>query len=143
MTAQHIVLTSEDKDKLLALVELAAHPKNALDRAAFKKLAGEIERATVVELDALPKKVVTMNTVVDVEDMDGGEVLRLTLSWPEEADPAKGHVNVLAPLGVALLGTHAGDEIEWAVPAGMRRYRIAKIIYQPEAASNKKARAKK
>lgn len=143
MTAERIVLTSEDKDKLMALVESAEHPKNALDRAAFKKLAGEIDRAEVVEPDALPKKVVTMNTIVEVEDMDGGEMLRLKISWPEDVDPEKGHINVLAPLGVALLGTHAGDEIEWPVPAGMRRFRIAKIVYQPEAARNKKPRQKK
>lgn len=45
-------------------------------------------------------------------------------------------ISVLAPLGTALLGYRAGDTVEWDVPAGRRRYRIVKVVHQPEAAGN-------
>jgi regulator of nucleoside diphosphate kinase len=35
-----------------------------------------------------------------------------------------------------MLGYRAGDVFEWDVPAGKRRLKVAKILYQPEASGN-------
>jgi len=36
-----------------------------------------------------------------------------------------------------VLGYAEGDTIEWSVPAGKRRLRIEKILFQPEADGNR------
>jgi regulator of nucleoside diphosphate kinase len=40
---------------------------------------------------------------------------------------------VLTPLGSALLGSRAGDVIDWHFRHGWRRMRIERVVYQPEA----------
>jgi len=42
-------------------------------------------------------------------------------------------ISVLAPIGTAILGYKVGDIIEWNVPAGVRKLKIKKIVYQPES----------
>jgi len=47
-----------------------------------------------------------------------------------------GKISVLVPLGTALLGFRKGDVVEWKVPGGLRKFKIKKVLYQPEAAGN-------
>ena len=39
----------------------------------------------------------------------------------------------MAPIGMALIGYRVGDVIEWQVPGGVRRLKVVKTIFQPEA----------
>jgi regulator of nucleoside diphosphate kinase len=42
----------------------------------------------------------------------------------------------LAPIGTAVLGYRLGDTIEWKVPAGLKKFKVEEIVYQPEAAGD-------
>jgi regulator of nucleoside diphosphate kinase len=75
-----------------------------------------------------------MNSEVALRDLDTGEELVLTLVFPAAANAEARRVSVLAPLGTAVLGYRARDVIEWQVPGGMRRLRVERVLYQPEAA---------
>jgi regulator of nucleoside diphosphate kinase len=35
-----------------------------------------------------------------------------------------------------MLGYRVGDEFEWNVPGGLRRMKVTKVDYQPEAAGH-------
>jgi regulator of nucleoside diphosphate kinase len=65
--------------------------------------------------------------------MDSGEEVIYTLTYPAEADLAEGRISVLAPVGTAILGYSVGDVVEWTVPCGIVRYKIEKILFQPQA----------
>jgi regulator of nucleoside diphosphate kinase len=71
-----------------------------------------------------------------VRDLDTDECEVYTLAYPEEADLAQGTLSVLAPLGTALLGTRAGQIVHVRAPGGVRRLRVERIVYQPEAAGD-------
>jgi regulator of nucleoside diphosphate kinase len=77
-----------------------------------------------------------MNSSIEVRDLDSGEIYDFELCYHRDADGCNGKLSVLAPLGLALLGTRVGDIVEWPVPAGMRRLKILKVLYQPEAAGD-------
>ena len=62
-----------------------------------------------------------MGCEVEFRDDKSGKVHNVTLVYPEEADISAGKINVLTPIGTALLGVRAGDSIEWETPAGERR----------------------
>jgi regulator of nucleoside diphosphate kinase len=68
--------------------------------------------------------VITIHTRLQVLDLVSGERRELTLVLPHESDASAGRISVLAPLGTALLGYRAGDEVEWLMPGGLRRLRI-------------------
>ncbi len=135
MTSQTIVLTSSDQAKLEELIAAGRTRRQVRDKGALDELAREVARALIVSPNDIPSNVVTMDSVVDAVDLETNEPLRLTVSWPEDSDFESGRVNVLAPLGMALLGASEGSEVEWPVPDGKRRIRLTSVVYQPESGS--------
>ena len=132
MRDQTIILTWPDHAELTNLVEEQRYRANQHDGTAFERLAVELARAKLVASQDVPFNVVTMNTSFRARDLDTKEKLNLTLSWPDEADPFNNCINVLAPLGMALLGCRVGQNVVWSTPGGRRRLCVEEIIYQPE-----------
>jgi regulator of nucleoside diphosphate kinase len=99
-------------------------------------LRAGLKRSRVVGAESVPDGVVTMNSKVRVRDLKSGESETYTLVFPDDADINDGRLSVLAPLGTALLGAEAGDVVEFAAPAGVRRLKVEKVLYQPEAAGH-------
>ncbi|OQA28637.1 MAG: Regulator of nucleoside diphosphate kinase [Verrucomicrobia bacterium ADurb.Bin345] len=135
MNNQTIVMTTTDHADLDELIRANGRRSGLLDGPALSRLAVELARARLVSPEELPPDVVSMGAVVKVRDMDTRERMQLTVVWPEDANPHEGCINVLAPLGMALLGARVGDEIEWPVPEGKRRLRVDAVIFQPKAVS--------
>lgn len=95
-------------------------------------LAEELELATVVPTDRIPKDVVTMNSRLIYADESTGATREVELVYPNESDPMAGRISVLAPVGCALLGLSAGQSIDWNLPSGqVHRLRVERVIFQP------------
>jgi regulator of nucleoside diphosphate kinase len=105
-------------------------------RREVNRLRRELDRARIVASREVSDRVVTMNSEVVLRDLDSGQEFICRLSFPDEANVEAGRLSVLAPVGTAILGYREGNVIEWEVPAGTRRIRIEKILYQPEAAGD-------
>ena len=56
-----------------------------------------------------------------------GEEETFSLVGPTEANPAAGRISSSSPIGAALLGAAAGDEVEAIVPSGRLRFRILEV----------------
>jgi len=126
-----IVLSRFDRDRLERLLEKVG------PRADLDALREEIERAEVVEPEAMPRDVVTMNSVVRFVDEESGRESEIVLVFPGHADVESRRISVLAPVGSALLGLSVGDSIDWPLPNGRtRRLRVVAVAYQPEAAGD-------
>ncbi|NLE10202.1 MAG: nucleoside diphosphate kinase regulator [Actinobacteria bacterium] len=134
MEQRAIYITEQDLERLRKLVTQQRASEGS--SAYLRKLQGELEKAAVVEPSAVPADVVTMRSTVELLDLDTGAKEIRTLVFPDEADVEQAKVSVLAPIGTAMLGYRVGDTFEWKVPAGTRRLKISRIIYQPEAAGD-------
>jgi len=133
MHRQAILVTEADMVRLHGL--LAAQERGGeRDQEHLQALRAELASAAVVESDEVPADVVTMHSRVGVCDLERDTHTSYTLVPPTEADALAGRLSVLAPLGTALLGRRAGEEIVVRSPAGERRLRLEGILYQPEAA---------
>ena len=84
-------------------------------------LNDELDRAIVVSVEQVPEDVVTMYARCAYRDGQSGVVREVELVYPDEADSALGRISVLSPVGSALLGLRAGQEIAWDFPDGSRR----------------------
>jgi transcription elongation factor GreA len=62
-----------------------------------------------------------------VEVADDGEVVAYQLVNPCEANLAEGRVSIASPVGQALIGHAAGDEVVVEAPAGQRRLRVVAV----------------
>lgn len=128
---QSILMTIEDHVRLSRLVEQLEDATR--ERASVDALEDELARARVVSPSDLPPDVVTMDSELLLVDVDTGEEIRMRVVFPGAADIERGRVSVLAPVGLAVLGSREGEELKWPTPSRVRRFRIARVTYQPEA----------
>jgi regulator of nucleoside diphosphate kinase len=129
-----IYVTPADKERLTALLE-SRRNSDREDGRTLEALEEELQRAVVIEAEQLPPDVVTLDSHVQLTDLDSGEQLLITVVLPPRANADAGRISVLAPLGMAVLGNRSRDVIEWEVPRGRRRLRVQDVLYQPEAAA--------
>lgn len=103
--------------------------------AAAGTMQDLLESSELVASRAVPPSVVTMCSHVLLQDPAGdAPAYQLTLCYPHQAEPARGFVSVLSPVGSALLGRRAGETASWTGPGGRRgAARILDVLFQPEA----------
>jgi regulator of nucleoside diphosphate kinase len=130
-----ICITDTDHARLRSMMK-SLRSGGDVFRGYIRQLDGELARARFVPANEVDPDVVTMNSRVEVRDLDDDELSEFELAYHRDADGCNGRVSVLAPLGMALLGTRVGDLVEWPVPAGLRRLKVEQILYQPEAAGD-------
>ena len=131
----HIYITDTDRrrlEKLLSTKEIHA----GKDRKHLENLKQELDNAKVVESKKIPADIVTMNSQVQLTNLDTLETLTWTLVFPWNANIDQGKISILAPVGTALIGGKAQDVVEFEVPSGHTRLRIDEVLYQPEAAGD-------
>ena len=124
MATRKLCVTRFDKSRLEELIAVAKEFGDQT-RKDLELLAGELERAEAVVSKNVPADVVTMNSKVVLRDLDTSEEMTYMLVFPSDADIEEGAISVLAPVGTAILGYAKGDVVEWPVPSGLRRIRIA------------------
>lgn len=135
MKEREIHITNFDYQRLKELLKVAKEFKYQ-DRNDLKKIENELARAMIVDSRDMPPNVVTMNCKVELLDLDKNKKMTYTLVFPSEADINQGKISILAPIGTAILGYRVGDTVIWQVPAGQRRIKIQRILYQPEASGD-------
>ena len=133
-TEPSIHITRFDKSRLTQLLE--SLDSSAGIREEIEDLEQELARGTEVDSHEVAPDVVTMNSTVRVTDLDTAGTHVYTIVFPADADFERGRISILSPIGTALLGYRAGDEVTWETPRGTRRLRIEALIYQPEAAGD-------
>jgi regulator of nucleoside diphosphate kinase len=125
-----ITLSTFDSERLERLAVAAA---DKFPRTA-DFLAREIGRANVVDSAHLLPGLITMGSKVEYRDDTTGQVRRVTLVFPHEADLNTGKISVLTPIGAALIGLSVSQTIEWQSPAGGWRALTILRVSAPAAA---------
>ena len=122
MTVRETVVSTDDVVLLSALVEHAERRKEA-ERAPKHagRTGGNCTPATA-----------TMNTRVEFEDLDSGQRESVWLVHPVGADARAGRISVLSPVGRALLGKRAGQDVEVMLPSGDARDLMVIAVHEED-----------
>lgn len=107
----------------------AARERQGMLEARINYIEFRMPQLDVIDLNSMDGEKVMFGATVEIEDVDTGESRTYTLLGPDEADPAKGSISVLSPVGRALLGKYEGDEVAVDVPRGRVQYEIVSISY--------------
>lgn len=108
----------------------------SISNSEAEKLQQELDAAKIVEPEAIPSNVVTMNSIVKLSFLNNDKKIQFQIVYPEQANIKENKISIFSPIATALIGYKVSDEVEWIVPAGLTRIRIDEIIYQPEAAGD-------
>jgi regulator of nucleoside diphosphate kinase len=123
-------LTHIDYVRLTRLASLS-------EREAAGAVQALLENSDLVASAAVPATVVTMHTQVLLQGDTGTAPHKVTLCYPDDAEPSQGFISVLSPLGASLLGLRVGDVAQWRTPlGGERRAHIVEVLFQPEASGD-------
>lgn len=99
----------------------------------IQRLERKLYHAEIIEPEAAPGNLVTMNSEVIIDDLTKAERNSIRLVY--QISPLYGsQASILAPLGTALLGMKVNDTAHYTLRDGSTRtIRVAGILFQPEA----------
>ena len=108
----------------------AARERQGMAEARIKYIESRLALYQIIDLDTLNGEKVIFGATVDLEDVDSGEAKVYTILGPDEADPSKGSISFLSPVGQALLGREEGDEVSVEIPRGRVTYEITGVSFK-------------
>jgi regulator of nucleoside diphosphate kinase len=135
---KEIIVTTRDHAELSSVIAVTGKVSHRV-KWELRLLENELNRARIVAPEKVPPDVITINTRAEFLDLETGERMEFTVVLPIDANINDGKISVLAPLGTAMLGYRIGDEFVWHVPHGLRRLKVIKLHFQPEASLKKAA----
>jgi transcription elongation factor GreA len=95
-----------------------------------RELESMIQNAIIIPDHSRAKQkssVVELGSMVKVQRAGGKKPEAYTIVGSTEASPTEGKISNESPLGKALLGKSVDDEVEFAVPAGVQRFKILTV----------------
>ncbi len=107
----------------------AAKEKQSLIEGRIAELQGKLARARIVDIKTLKTDKIVFGATVRVFDLQKEHSLTFQIVGEDEAihDPSK--ISFNSPLGKALIGKEAGDEVIVKAPKGDLKYEIEDIEY--------------
>jgi regulator of nucleoside diphosphate kinase len=131
---KHAALSATD-DTILSSNDFARLEIMALDEGGTtrERILAKLDAGTVASGENIASNVATIGSVLRYR-FGNGPVERRTLSLPSVARPTGQFINVVTPVGLALLGRRAGQR--WAVelPEGRSiMLELLEVEFQPEA----------
>ena len=122
-----IVMTSRDRDRLLAL---ASDPEK-IDSSVARFLVQEIQRAEILPVRSAVAGLVVMGSEVEFIASGSNAVRRGTLVYPDQAHEHENAISVMTPIGAALLGLGPGQAIDWVTETGESGWVAVLDVHQP------------
>ncbi|MCL1038691.1 nucleoside diphosphate kinase regulator [Shewanella corallii] len=105
-----IHISSCDLNGILSLLE-----DSKMLSSNIAALEEELVRANVVDKEAIPKQVVTMNSTVVFKFVGENKVYIKKLVYPVDIENYD-DISILAPVGSALIGMSKGQTLNWLMP---------------------------
>jgi transcription elongation factor GreA len=106
----------------------AAKDRQGFIEGRINELEFKLANIDIIETDKLPKDRAVFGSKVVLENIETGDDVCYQLVGPDESDIENGRISVSSPIGKAILGRKAGDELTVEVPGGRRSYELVKIL---------------
>ena len=107
----------------------AARERQGMLEAKIAHIESRMAQFQIIDINTMSGDKAIFGATVELEDLDTGETKTYTLLGPDEADYAKGSISIHSPVGRALLGKEAGDEITVDAPRGRISYALVSVRF--------------
>lgn len=107
-----------------------AKERQSLCEARIKFLEGVVSAAEVIDITKIePSDRVVFGTTVLIENTESGDERRWRIVGETESDVSSGKISYTSPVGKALIGKEAGDEVKVTTPQGVQTWEIVEVQY--------------
>jgi len=90
----------------------------------IQELTAIIKSASIIGEEGVGGDQMALGDTVRLVELASGQTLEYTVVGPKEADPARGKISHVSPIGKAVIGKTKGEVFEVVTPAGNRSYRV-------------------
>ena len=104
-----------------------ARNEQAKNEARIKELEELLENAVILDESSIDTSVVSLGSNVKVYNNAMAMEMTYDLVGSNEANPMEGKISDQSPIGAALIGKRAGDEIEVEVPNGTVSMKVLEV----------------
>lgn len=104
-----------------------ARNEQAKVEARILELENLIENAVIVDESMQDLGAVHLGSVVKLYDVDFDEEITYSIVGSNEADPLEQKISDQSPIGRALMGKRAGDEITVETPGGELKFKVLDV----------------
>jgi transcription elongation factor GreA len=104
----------------------AAKERQRFVEARISMLRTRVSQIQLMNLERIPTDKAGFGSRLTVRE--GTREFIYELVMPEDADPDRGMISVASPIGRALVGREAGDEVTVPTPAGVRRLAVVGLV---------------
>jgi len=105
----------------------AAKERQTYVQARISMLQKRVSDIQLINLDKIPHGKAAFGSTVHLREDTGSDVV-FQLVMPEDADVDKGLISTSSPIGRAIVGKEAGDEVLVVTPNGKRSFEITKLL---------------
>ncbi len=114
--------------------------KSALERQQFVQarighLTQRLSELSKIDLTSIPNDRISFGSRVKVRDLKSKQETEYTITSGDYIDLDAGHISMASPIGRALMGKKAGEEVAVQLPMGVRNYEILELTTLPEMVS--------
>jgi len=104
----------------------AAKERQRFVEARVSMLRQRVAEIQLMDMARIPRDRAGFGSKLTIRE--NGATVMFELVMSEDSDPGRGLISVASPIGRALVGKEAGDEVEAPTPAGVRRFEILKLV---------------
>ena len=105
----------------------AAKNEQAMIEGEILEIENKLKYAVIIKDSAIKTGLVSLGSKVDFVDDDTNEEFTYEIVGTTEADVELGRISNESPIGNALLGRKAGDNVKVTVPAGVTSITVKKV----------------
>ena len=104
----------------------AAKERQRFVETRVSMLRQRVSQIQLMNLDKIPHDKAGFGSKLTVRE--NGKTSAIELVMPEDANPDLGLISIASPIGRALSGKEAGDEVDVSTPAGHREFEILTLM---------------
>ena len=104
-----------------------ARNEQAKVEARIMELESLIENAEIIDESTMDARSISLGSVVKLLDEDYDEEITYSIVGSNQADPLDKKISDQSPIGRALMGRKAGEQVVVTAPTGEIRFRILEV----------------
>jgi transcription elongation factor GreA len=106
----------------------AARERQSMVEALIAQVTQQLNQMSALKIENISVDKIGYGSIITAVDKDSDSRIEFTLVSPGDVNPSEGKISISSPIGAALNGKAAGDEVEFVIPAGKKKYYIEKFI---------------